>query len=620
MSVYLLTLVVYLMTDVMACWGLNLQFGEAGLYSFGFIVCQAAGAYTVGVLTLGPGASGQTYFFGAHLVFPVPIILSGVVGALMGIVFGIAALRRIRLDYQALALLVMAVIANYLVSGDIGFLNGPTGLAGIPLPAAGFTATASGAPGWGYAVICVPALVIAFWIVWSISRSPAGRAMRTVRGNEAVARATGKRVTRLWLGALFWGGFLGGLSGGLLVAFIGAWAPGSWQFTETFVLLTALIVGGVGNIWGAAVGALLVPVAFAEGSRFLPTISGAPDLGPSLEWIAVGLVTVLFLWFRPAGLIPERRRQYRWAPVELPAQTETGSTPEGPRQRAGARVPPRARATDPPGATSSGDARQPGGSGIDQQGSEPALEVDEVTVRFGGVLALDGVSLVVPQNSITAIVGPNGAGKSTLVGVIAGSQSATSGRVRLFGEDVTRMHSGARARRGLTRSFQIRGEVDGLTAFENVMIGEAGHRGEGIIQALAGRRAWIDAERRVITRSAGEMARVGMEAKRNAVMAELSGGQRRLVEIARCLVGTPRIVLLDEPLAGVNPRMVDVIVEHIQELRDRGLTVLLIEHELEVVEDLADRIVLMSDGRTVMQGDTAEVLQADALREVYLGV
>jgi len=625
-SIYLLTLVVYLMTDVIACWGLNLQFGEAGLYSFGFIVCQAAGAYTVGLLTLGSAAPGQTYFFGAHLAFPVPIICSAAVGGVFGVVFGVAALRRIRLDYQALAMLVIAVIANYVVNGVTGFLDGPIGLVGIPLPVPGFTQAPSGAPGWGYAVVCVPALIVSFWIVWSLSRSPAGRAMRTARSNEAVARATGKSVAKLWLGALFWGGVLGGLSGGLLVAFIGAWAPASWEFTETFVLLTALIVGGVGNVWGAALGALLVPVAFAEGSRYLPAIPGSPDLGPSLEWIAVGLVTVLFLWFRPAGLIRERRRKYAVAAIEEVGEADQSDT-GGPPMSAGVASADDVAST---GLTSGSAATQPARataatrevttSSPVTRGGPPAIEVEDVVVRFGGVTALDRVSLVVPEGSVTAIVGPNGAGKSTLVGVIAGSQRPASGHVRMFGDDVTAMKSHARARHGLARSFQISGEVDGLTVFENVMIGEARHEGEGMLRALAGRWAWRDPELRVTGRAAIEVRRVGLEDRVNAVTSELSGGQRRLMEIARCLVGTPRVVLLDEPMAGVNPRMADAIIEHIRRLKDRGLTVLLVEHELEVVEDVADRIVLLSDGRTVMQGDTGEVLNAEALREVYLGV
>lgn len=636
MSVYLLTLVVYLMTDIIACWGLNVQFGEAGLYSFGFIVCQAAGAYTVGILTLGPSAAGQTYFLGAHLPFPVPLVLSAVVGGLVGIVFGVAALRRIRLDYQAIALLAIALIANYVVSGEPRFLNGPIGIADIPIPLPSVTATASGIPGWGYAAVCVPALVIAFWIVWSLSRSPAGRAMRTLRGNEAVARATGKRVVRLWLGALFWGGVLGGVSGGLLVAFVSAWSPASWEFTETFVLLTALIVGGVGNVWGAALGALIVPVAFAEGTRYLPTISGSPDLGPSLEWIAMGILIVLFLWFRPAGLIPERARRYRIAgggpahggPVRgspTPAHESEG-TP-GPAADVERSAPqPSATTAASDGALpanpvdSSMSTRSEQTRANPRRGARIAIEVEDVVVRFGGVTALDRLSLSVPESSVTAIVGPNGAGKSTLVGVIAGSQRPTSGKVRMFGRDITTMSSADRARLGLMRSFQIQGEVHGLTAFENVMIGEARHPGEGVLRALRGKWAWLRSEQRVIERAAKELTLVGLGAKGDAAMSELSGGQRRLVEIARCLVGTPQIVLLDEPMAGVNPRMADAIVEHIYELRERGLTVLMVEHELEVVEDVADRIVLVSEGRAVMEGETADVLSGDSLGEVYLGV
>lgn len=307
---YIATLVIYSFVYIIAAAGLNLQFGVAGVYNFAFIIFEAAGAYTTGVLSLGhPTSSGlQTYILGLHLPFPVPLLVSAIVAGVLGVGLGALTIRRLRADYLAIALLVVSLIATDLVSNVTGLFNGATGLSLIPQPFVSVTKSTT-TYDWIYAVYAGLVCVIALLAVRVVLRSPLGRSLRALRENENAAAAIGKNVVGLRLFVFGIGGALAGLAGSVLVSFTQAWAPSSWLYGETFVLFTALIVGGVGSNVGPILGALLVPVVLAEGSRYLPAF-GSPSLVPSLEWIVIGVILVVFLWFRPMGIIPEPRRAF----------------------------------------------------------------------------------------------------------------------------------------------------------------------------------------------------------------------------------------------------------------------------------------------------------------------
>lgn len=314
---YVSTLLIYLGVDIMAVWGLNLQYGVAGVMNLAFIVFQAAGAYTAGVLTLGPSSGNgafQAYVGGARLPFPVPLLAAGAVGGILSAFVGMVVLRRLRGDYQALVLLVVSLIATGVAQTDLGLVNGPAGLSLIPAPLVGSLHLSSLSYQWFYVGLTVVICAVVYFFVHRVTGAPLGRALRSVRENEAAAAALGKNTENLRLTAFVMGGAIAGVSGAVLVQFIGAWAPGSWLYPETFTLLTAIIVGGSGNNFGVMVGALLVPVAFLEGTRFLPQI-GRPGLIDALQWVVVGLLALTFLWFWPRGLVPERKRRF---PVRLP--------------------------------------------------------------------------------------------------------------------------------------------------------------------------------------------------------------------------------------------------------------------------------------------------------------
>jgi branched-chain amino acid transport system permease protein len=335
---YLTLLLVYLGVDIIACLGLNIQLGLAGVMDFAFIIFQAVGAYVYAVCTLGPpstsiGAGGQSYLWGASLPFPLPYVLATVAGVILAFFCAVVVLPRLRGDYEAMAFLVISLIVTGIATNQVGLVNGANGLYGIPQPLSGVLNLPTLQYDWFYvgltAVICL--------LVWLVTRrittSPMGRLLRAVRENEQAARALGKDATKARMFAFLVGGGLGGLSGAVLVAFVTAWAPGSWGYAETFVFITAIVVGGFGNDFGILLGVLLVPVLFGELVRFLPSF-GQASWVEAAQLMAYGLLTLLFLWFRPQGLIPERRQRYAGG-AEFPLRAERAPPARGIRARLG---------------------------------------------------------------------------------------------------------------------------------------------------------------------------------------------------------------------------------------------------------------------------------------------
>lgn len=309
---YVTTLLVYTGVWVLGAWGLNLQFGTAGLLSFAFIVFQAVGAYTAGVLALGPdtGNGGYQHYIGGYaLPFPLPLLAAIAVGAIVAVPIGLVALRRLRSDYQAVALLVISIIATSVASNEPHLFNGAAGISLVPHPLADWLGVDLLTYQWIYVGFVFVLCLLAWFFVHRITHSPLGRAMRAMRDNEHAAASLAKNIIALRLLAFAIGGALGAASGAVLVLFIGTWAPSAWLYPETFVFLAAIIIGGSNNMLGVFIGVLLVPIGFAESTRFLPAI-GHPGLIEALQWIAIGFLFLIFLWFRPQGIVPERKHRY----------------------------------------------------------------------------------------------------------------------------------------------------------------------------------------------------------------------------------------------------------------------------------------------------------------------
>ena len=321
---YVTTIAIIACVNFIAVWGLDLQYGVAGIYNFAYIVPQAAGAYAAGVLALQSASyyqAGETYVGGFNLGFPLPLIGATVAGAVVSYALGLIGMRRLRGDYQAMAMLVCALIANAFVSAQPHFLNGQTGLSFIPKPLQlQFGASVVGYQ-WWYLLLCGVLVALSFVVMRNITGSPLGRMLRATRDSESAAEALGRNTGRARMIAMVVGGALAGLSGGLLVQFIGAWAPASWLYPETFLFFTAIIIGGTGNLFGNVLGVLLIMIGIVEATRYLPQI-GYPGLTDVLDWVVIGVVMLVFLWIRPSGLAPERRRKR-----PLPAGVTTRARP-----------------------------------------------------------------------------------------------------------------------------------------------------------------------------------------------------------------------------------------------------------------------------------------------------
>jgi neutral amino acid transport system ATP-binding protein len=247
-----------------------------------------------------------------------------------------------------------------------------------------------------------------------------------------------------------------------------------------------------------------------------------------------------------------------------------------------------------------------------------ALEVDDLRCHFGGVKAVDGVSFVVPDGRVTGLIGPNGAGKSTVLKLIAGALQPTAGRILHGGDDVTALPSYGMARRGVIRTFQLSSEFARLTVAENLLVAAPGQRGSTFLGSLRGSRYWRDQQKELLAKVADLLERFAMTEKADEYAGRLSGGQKRLVEIMRALMAEPRILLLDEPLAGVNPTLRLEIEQHLASLRQEGMTMVMVEHELGSVDRVCDSVIVMAQGRVLATGSMTEMRENVEVVDAYL--
>jgi ABC-type branched-subunit amino acid transport system ATPase component len=247
------------------------------------------------------------------------------------------------------------------------------------------------------------------------------------------------------------------------------------------------------------------------------------------------------------------------------------------------------------------------------------LGTRDIHRHFEGMHAVDGVSIEIMPGRITGLIGPNGAGKSTFMAVLAGTLPASSGTIVFEGEDITRLPAYQRARRGLVRTFQLPSEFGLLTVLENLLVAAPDNRGESLLGALLGKRYWMPDERRLVEQARGLLSRFGMTAKESDYAGDMSGGQKRLIEIMRALMLHPRLLLLDEPMSGVHPSIVGEIASYLEALRDEGLTICMVEHELHMVDRLCDPVVVMAQGRVIGAGSMAELRREREVVDAYLG-
>jgi neutral amino acid transport system ATP-binding protein len=250
--------------------------------------------------------------------------------------------------------------------------------------------------------------------------------------------------------------------------------------------------------------------------------------------------------------------------------------------------------------------------------SRPILEVRDVRRDYGGLKAVDGASFDARRGRITGLIGPNGAGKSTLLGIIAGAIKPDAGTITFEGDDVTGLPSHRIARCGIIRTFQLSAQFSKLTVLENLLVAAPRQKGESLLGAELGRPYWGRAEAALVDTARDVLDRFAMTAKENEPAGNLSGGQKRLLEIMRALMAKPKMLLLDEPFAGVNPTLAREIEQYLLDLRAEGLSMIMVEHELSVVERLCDPVVVMAHGKVISEGSMADVGARQEVLDAYL--
>jgi branched-chain amino acid transport system permease protein len=600
-------MLVYLGTDLLAAWGLNLEFGVAGVANFAYIVLVAAGAYFYAAFTLGPPAAMggfQQYIIGLRLPVAVAVVAAALICGVLGGLIGVTGLKRLRADYQAMVMLVISILATTVVGADTGLFNGNAGLSLIPDPLASVDPARRG---WYFVATVAVICALGYLALRRFTTGPLGRALRAVREDEDTAIAVGKNVVGLRLMVQAVGGVYAGLSGALLAGFIGGWSPSSWEYVETLALLTAIIVGGLGNDAGVLLGVAIVPVLILQGVQFLPQVRNSPQLAGDLGWIILGLLTIAFVFGRPQGLIPERRPCYA-GPGPAPAVVPDPVAAPG-------------RAAMPAGLAAvvtarSGSAADGGAAG--GAGRAPILTVEGLVRRYGGVHAVDGASFTAATGSITGLIGPNGAGKSTVLGLVSGSVRLGAGRISFSGRDISSLPAHRRVRLGIARTFQLPREFRALTTIENLLVAAPGQRGESPAGVAAGRWRWRRDEDELIEEARALLGLFGMAEAADESAGHLSGGQKRMLEVMRALMTRPRLLLLDEPMAGLAPALAERLEAACLQLTSAGMSILLVEHELRAVERLCERVVVMAQGKVISEGRMAELRTRKEVQDAYV--
>lgn len=250
---------------------------------------------------------------------------------------------------------------------------------------------------------------------------------------------------------------------------------------------------------------------------------------------------------------------------------------------------------------------------------EPLLEVRDVVRAFGGVRAVDGCSFSIPPGGVNGLIGPNGAGKSTLINIVCGNVRPQQGQVSFQGTAITGWAAHRIAQRGLIRTFQLSREFGGLTVLENLLAVAPKQAGEGFFTAILQPRRCRRQDNYLLEKARELLQTFALYELRNEYARNLSGGQKRLLELARAVMAEPKLLLLDEPMAGVNPALVERLVEHIAALRESGITFVMVEHNLNLVERLCDHVIVMATGKVLASGTMADLRANEEVVRAYLG-
>ena len=554
--------------------GFDILFGFTGLLSFGQAAFFGTGGFVAAYLTT-RGLVGDVL---------LALLIGTVAGAVTGVLVGMIALRRTGI-YFAMITVAIAETFFFIENSPLAaFTGGENGLSGVPRPTfnLGFVTwrVGSGFSMYSFLAIC---FLIGMIIARRIIHSPVGAIFMAIRDNPIRARAVGHSVARYKLLAFTIAAAYAGLAGGLLGVLQGYMPPDAFMFDTSGQLIMQTMIGGPGYLFGPLVGAAV----WLYLRDFLQA-----GLGLGAAWkLVLGVVFVLLICFLRRGLIGGVIDLIGLVWHRGPAAT-TDAEPLPPDALAD--VPSRTRPAAPAG---------------------PVLEVHGLTRRFGGLTANSDIDFTVQHGELRGVIGPNGAGKTTFFKMITGEMAPSSGTIHFQGRDITGWDVTDVCQIGMTKSYQVNQLFNKLTVRQNLAISAL---------AAARGRFRVDLLRRgshvpgVAARIAHTLALIGLTGRADVAVSDLAYGEKRRVEIGLALATEPTLLLLDEPLAGMSPQERVETVQLLKRLRE-GRTLIIVEHDMDAIFGLAERITVLHEGSVLADGTPAEIQGSQAVQDAYLG-
>ncbi len=543
--------------------GLILLTGVAGLTSFGQAAFVGIAAYTTSWMTLNLGWSPWATLW-------VGLALTGVSALVIG-----SITLRMSGHYLPLATIAWALSLYYLM-GNLDALGKYDGLLGVPgISIFGHEL----GQGRGIYALIWACVLGGIWLVQHLLDSRPGRAIRALKTGTQMAEAMGVNTLRYKIIIFVIAALLAAVSGWLFAHFQRSVNPSPFGLAMGIQYLFMAVIGGVGHVWGALTGAFLTKVLEDQLQVLLPKLIGTSG---SFEVIVFGTLLVLVLKFLPQGLwsmvesrLPRRQRKMDWS--------DARALPVRPQPAAGDLV----------------------------------LDVKGIRKQFGGLVAVNDISFQIHAGQIVGLIGPNGAGKSTTFNLITGVLSKTSGQVHFRGEDITRLRSREILRKGMARTFQHVKMIPDMTVLENVALGAYARGQTGVVRSMLNLNQ--EEERQTFLVAQRQLERIGMGEYLHELAGNLAMGPQRLMEIARALCADPALLLLDEPAAGLRHKEKQALADVLRQLKSEGMSILLVEHDMDLVMQVCDHLVVMEFGTLLTQGTPEQIQQDPKVRAAYLG-